>query len=283
MKDKAGLMKPSRQLKKGFTLIELLTVIAIIAVLAAIIFPVFGRVRAQVRETNCLSNMHELYIAAKLYREDNGKFPAALLGFVQSDIIGIDGKPIFHTELGAGHPISLDLITYRPLTTSQKYIKEFGVFNCPDALNNATYKDAGRAWYPAGVPLAGPVLFQSLVKENCCSTTDIPIGNRAYYYKFDSYDTGLILDANGKPTSKVDFDGVPVTQEIHYSLDWTGGSGPNDPSNQLKYPDPPQDKTVITWCNHHVGYAGSNKYMVLLLNGKASAVPASHWTSPLNP
>ncbi len=277
-------MKPSRHLNRGFTLIELLTVIAIIAVLAAILFPVFGRVRAQVRETSCLSNLHEIYVATKLYREDNGKFPAALLGFVQSDALGLDGKPTFYTEVSPGHPISLDSITYRPLTTSQKYLKDIGVFNCPDAINNATRLSVSRAWYPAGTPLSlsgNPVLFSDLVKDNCCSTTVIPTGNRVYYYTFDSYDTGPILDANGKPTTVVDFDGTPVTQEVHYTLDWTGGSGPTDPSNQLKYPDPPQDKTVLTWCNYHVGYAGSNKFMVLLLNGKASAVPASRWTGPL--
>jgi len=277
-------MKPSRHLNRGFTLIELLTVIAIIAVLAAIIFPVFGRVRAQARETACLSNLHEIYVATKLYREDNGKFPAALLGFAQSDQLGLDGKPTFLTDVSSGHPIPIDALTYRPLTTDQKYLKDPAVFNCPDALNNATTSSVSRAWYPAGTPLTGSLVdFQPLVKDNCCSTTEIPIGRRAYYYTYDSYDTGPILDASGKPTTRVDADGTPVTQEVHYTLDWTGGSGPNDPSNQLKYPDPPQDKTVITWCNHHVGYAGSNKYMVLLLNGKASAVPASHWTSPLNP
>jgi len=35
---------------KGFTLIELLVVIAIIAILAAILFPVFAKARAQARK-----------------------------------------------------------------------------------------------------------------------------------------------------------------------------------------------------------------------------------------
>ena len=39
----------------GFTLIELLVVIAIIAILAAILFPVFAKVREKARQTSCLS------------------------------------------------------------------------------------------------------------------------------------------------------------------------------------------------------------------------------------
>lgn len=42
-----------RKNSSGFTLIELLVVVAIIAVLAAILFPVFARARENARRASC--------------------------------------------------------------------------------------------------------------------------------------------------------------------------------------------------------------------------------------
>lgn len=41
----------------GFTLIELLVVIAIIGLLAALLFPIFAKVREKARQTTCISNL----------------------------------------------------------------------------------------------------------------------------------------------------------------------------------------------------------------------------------
>jgi len=55
---------------KGFTLIELLTVIAIIMILAGILFPVFSRAIEKARQTQCANNLKQLGLAAEMYQAD---------------------------------------------------------------------------------------------------------------------------------------------------------------------------------------------------------------------
>ena len=55
---------------RGFTLIELLVVIGIIAILAAILFPVVARARETARKTNCASNLRQIGTAVAMYLQD---------------------------------------------------------------------------------------------------------------------------------------------------------------------------------------------------------------------
>lgn len=58
-------------MRKGFTLIELLVVLAIMAVVAGLLFPVLARAREKARQSQCLSNLRRLASAFALYRSDH--------------------------------------------------------------------------------------------------------------------------------------------------------------------------------------------------------------------
>lgn len=78
---------------KAFTLIELLVVVAIIAILAAILFPVFGRARENARRSSCLSNMKQIGTATIMYAQDydesiyrgGNTWPVSMLPYIKSN------------------------------------------------------------------------------------------------------------------------------------------------------------------------------------------------------
>jgi prepilin-type N-terminal cleavage/methylation domain-containing protein/prepilin-type processing-associated H-X9-DG protein len=62
--------------RRAFTLIEVLVVVAIIGILAAILFPVFARARENARRTGCQSNIKQLALGLKMYSADyDARFP----------------------------------------------------------------------------------------------------------------------------------------------------------------------------------------------------------------
>jgi prepilin-type N-terminal cleavage/methylation domain-containing protein len=69
----------AHQGRSGVTLIELLVVIAIIAVLTAILFPVFAQARAKARQATAASNLRQIGNAVLMYCQDHDEtFPITM-------------------------------------------------------------------------------------------------------------------------------------------------------------------------------------------------------------
>jgi len=109
----------TRQVRRdAFTLIELLVVIAIIAILAAILFPVFAKVREKARQTACMSNMRQVGLAAMQYVQDND-------------------ENVVLTERGADID---DDHEYYWGDMLQPYIKSWQMLTCPDGAQPIQFK-----------------------------------------------------------------------------------------------------------------------------------------------
>ena len=115
---------PAKRRRSAFTLIELLVVIAIIAILAAILFPVFQKVRENARRTSCTSNEKQIGLAFTQYTQDaDEKFP----------LMTNDKQDTNWAQ--ALYP----------------FVKATGVYKCPDSIDKGTLGRGGNP-SPNGAP-----------------------------------------------------------------------------------------------------------------------------------
>jgi prepilin-type N-terminal cleavage/methylation domain-containing protein/prepilin-type processing-associated H-X9-DG protein len=122
----------SRRSRNAFTLIELLVVIAIIAILSAILFPVFGRARERARQSSCLSNTNQMGKALLMYLQDyDDKF---------HDANNLDGGSATRPEPasnGFGPKTNMNPYDNWPWFYGP-YVKSIQIFDCPTSPDDVS-------------------------------------------------------------------------------------------------------------------------------------------------
>ncbi len=101
------------RLRSAFTLVEVLLVLAVLLLLAALIFAALGPSRESARQRVCASNLHQLGVAFNMYQQDYDGKEAVV------------GQPAQYWELG------LPTASMAPAFLAA-YVKDKQVVKCPD-------------------------------------------------------------------------------------------------------------------------------------------------------
>ncbi len=136
--------------QRGFTLIELLIVIAVVAVLAALLLPVFATARHASKASVCASNLRQLTKATLLYVHDHDEcFPLAFYRAAG------EAGACLHTVWGSLHP----------------YLRDYRVALCP-AENQPIDLTELRSARPIATPLCAGEPAQVALMPNWCLTVN---------------------------------------------------------------------------------------------------------------
>ena len=136
-----------RDRRSGFTLIELLVVIAIIAILAAILLPVFAQAREMARGASCKSNLKQIGAAMMMYTQDYDETTVPLL---------THAGPVLPTGYTLTRQGNLNTYIHGWHHNVHPYVKNFGVFNCPSAAPSPVPLYTGSVPNPPGCIGSGP-------------------------------------------------------------------------------------------------------------------------------
>lgn len=110
-------------MRRAFTLIEVLVVIAIIAIVCAIVFPVFRSAKASAKKIACINNLSQVGKSVLLYMGDyDDKFP-----------YGLDAVDRYRPEIWSEWPAWQARIPYMEMLHEvlQPYLKNHDIFHCP--------------------------------------------------------------------------------------------------------------------------------------------------------
>ncbi|MGI4787699.1 MAG: prepilin-type N-terminal cleavage/methylation domain-containing protein [Janthinobacterium lividum] len=220
--------------QRGFTLIELLVVIAIIAILAAILFPVFQKVRENARRTACLSNLKQAGLAIIQYEQDTDeKTPCGLspygsgVGWAGQVYTYVKSVPVFKcpddSTQGQGSSYGLNSNVVIPSSTTPTGCGDpnahpngvsLAQFNAP-ASTVLLFEVTGN--YDAGNPLDITTEAQN---GGTCNGSPAGYGTGYDYDPNGTGDTAVTGSTSGDGHLKYAtgyFPGIPAANQVHYA------------------------------------------------------------------
>ncbi len=128
---KASAARPPSGARCAFTLVELLLVVAILATLLSMLFPVFSLAREKARQTSCASNLRQIGLAIQQYRADYDDF----LPRVASDAQRYDPENATSPDLASWLQMPTAHEVLQPYCSSQE------IFRCPsDSLPFSAFR-----------------------------------------------------------------------------------------------------------------------------------------------
>ena len=193
-------MKPTYKMNRsGFTLIEILVVIGIIALLAAILFPVLSRARENARRTTCLSNLQQLGLAFQQYTADYGRrYPGAgqyqRWGNGGHWIAGPDGINVSSNSEKLADDNSPYTATGKSADLQDgalyRYVRSEAVYRCPSAENG----DEKKLTYSMNCAIAGMNDVRLRTPSEIVLLVDEPHNNDGFFYTETNNSTDTITD-----------------------------------------------------------------------------------------
>ncbi|MCX6345537.1 MAG: prepilin-type N-terminal cleavage/methylation domain-containing protein [Armatimonadetes bacterium] len=190
------------QRKSGFSLIELLVVIGIIAILAAILFPMLLKAQERSKMMSCLSNLKQLGNAVIAYRSDNNGYMPNPGWWTQVHCPEMAGCPDWCGSNGTGVAIYLEQGSIWPYTKNKK------IYSCDtDKTKPHGYAKTNGIW-----PLSYSMLY-ALHRVNPDNNAQIKKNSRCLLFIHEAAATvndGDFLPSAQDIPSAVHYDGTTV-------------------------------------------------------------------------
>ena len=287
-------MAPPRRrlsgLTPGFTLIELLVVIAIIAILTAILLPVFASVREGSRQGVSISNMKDIQQKMEQFKLDNHKYPDVLFGYAipggYTDATTTLGNALSKAQaFDAKNGTNQTQIAFPGLYPA--YIKDPNEFTDPNNIIDANTTPQTTAALTVNLvapcnPNSDGILNGGGV-SNCSPPT--PAGKvvttTRTFYKLDAYDSGPRVTAGNQVDNATFFPRYQLAREGTVCPAGVNPAPPYcDPSvsttdpdykRQLRWQNPPAD-TVVAMTSYHVQNA--DKVLLMFESGAVKKLKA---------